>query len=103
MRTDVGRTVIVIVKRDALPQEPRHRAVRSLEMAHVKLSPELIEQAELVVFVEGAAVKFLKHCPEIHSRDSVEVRVEYITSTVPTIQVRVPWSRPRQGFRRKRK
>lgn len=76
--------MILILKRDDLPQEHARRATDSLELEHSGLSPELIEKAELIVFVEGADVKFLKHFPEIQSKDNLDVLMSYITSTEPT-------------------
>jgi hypothetical protein len=94
-------SAIVILKRNDLPQEQRHRAVGSLELEHVKLSPELIEYAELIVFVESAAIKLLKHFRDIQSKHSVEILMEYIRSTAPVPQACIPWRRSQQGVRRK--
>ena len=102
IRIDVGGSVIVILKRDDLPHEQPHGAVGPGTGA-VKLSPEYIEHTELIMFVEGAAVRFLKQFREIRIRDSVEVLMEYIASSAPVPQARVPWSRPLPGFRRKRR
>lgn len=76
-------SMIVILKRNDLPGEHRHQVIEDLKLDHSGLSSELIEYAELVVFVEGEKVKFLKHFPEIQSKDSFDVLLRYITSIPP--------------------
>jgi hypothetical protein len=76
--------MILILKRDDLPQEYRDRAIKDLELNHSGLAMDLTEKAELIVFVEGSDVKFLKHFPGIQSRDRLDVLQRYITSTAPT-------------------
>lgn len=71
-------------------QKLRDWTADSLKLDHFELLPELVEEAELIVFVEGSNVKFLKHLPEIQHKDSVEVLVGYITSTVPVTKTRQP-------------
>lgn len=92
--------MIVILKRSDLLDEHRHQTVEGLDLNHFLLSSELIDQAELIVFVEGKAVKFLKHFPEIQSTNHFDVLLLYITSTLPITKERPPWSvkhfRPRK-------
>ena len=95
--------MIIILKRDDLPSEHRHRVVDSLELTHTGLSSELVEQADLIVFVEGTDIKFLKYFPKIQSKNSVDVLVGYITSTAPITKKPSPWSIPRLGQRGRKK
>ena len=85
--------MIVILKRDDLLQEHRNRAMEDLQLDHCALTSELIEQAELVVFVEGTKVSFLKQLPGVQSKDSFDVLTRYITSSGPTVHV--PFSKKR--------
>jgi hypothetical protein len=94
--------LIIILKRDDLPPEHRRRAVEELELNHVKLSPELSEQAELIAFIEGDAAKFLKHRQDIQSKHSVDVLLSYITSTAPITKDRIPFSMKRSRPWRKK-
>lgn len=76
--------MILILKREDLPQEHQRRAIRDLELDHSGLSKDLMEKAELIVFVEASEVKFLKHFSEIQSQNSFDVLLRYLTSTGPT-------------------
>lgn len=76
--------MILILKRDDLPQEHHDRAAKDLELNHSGLPMDWVEKAELIVFMEGSEVKFLKHFPGIQSQDSFDVLLRYITSTTPT-------------------
>lgn len=93
--------MIVILKQDDLQPEYRHQSLDNVQLDHVQLSPELINQAELIVFVEGAHVKFLKHFPEMQSKDSFGVLAHYITSIAPSKIEPTPFSVKR--FRRRKK
>lgn len=88
-------SMIIILKRNDLPIECRDRAVEALQLDHSGLPPELIESAELMVFVEGDRVKFLKHFPEIQSKDSFDVLQQYIMSTTPIDKEPVRFSKKR--------
>jgi hypothetical protein len=92
--------VIVSLKRDDLPEEYRDRTAKDLRLGHFRLSPELTERADLIVFVEGSGVKFLKHVPGIQSQDSIEVLMHYITSTESATNP-LP-GRPKRPYRRKK-
>ena len=94
--------MIVIVKRDDLPKKHRHRSVEGLILDHAGLSPELIEPAELIVFVEGVVVKFLKHREDIQSINNMNVLVNYLSSTAPVSKEHIPFSLKRFGQRRKK-
>lgn len=76
--------MIIILKRDDLPPELRHQLAGDVQLDQCKLPPGLIEQAELIVFVEGYDMKFLKHFPEVQSQESLDVLMRYITNTGPT-------------------
>jgi hypothetical protein len=99
----VEARVIIILKRDDLPSEHRDRPMESLELDQAGLSSELVEQAELIVFVEGIEVKFLKQLKDLESRNSMDVLTHYIISTTPTVKHSLPWSLKRFGQRRQRK
>jgi hypothetical protein len=92
--------MILIVKRDDLPKKHRHRSVEGLTLDHAGLSPQLVEQAELIVFVEGVVVKFLKHREDIQSINSMNVLIDYISSTAPATKEHTPFSLKRFGQRR---
>ena len=94
--------MIVIVKRDDLPKKHRHRSVEGLNLDHTGLSPQFVEQAELIVFVEGVVVKFLKHRADIQSINSMNVLIDYISSTAPAVKEHIPFSLKRFGQRRKK-
>jgi len=87
--------MIIVLKREDLPQEHRQQTMEALELDHGNLPTELIERAELIVFVEGTKVKFLKHFPEMQSKDSLEVFLRYIMSLPPVTKERTPYSRKR--------
>jgi hypothetical protein len=84
--------MIVILKRDDLLPEHRHQTVQTVEVDHSGLSSELIEKAELIVFVEGVNIKFLKHLQGIQSSESLDVFLKYITTEpkneLPLIRVK---------------
>ena len=75
--------MIVILTRDDVPGAHSHRPVESLKLYHMRLPVDTIQKADMIVFVEGEKVKFLKHFPEIQSKDSFDVLLRYITSTPP--------------------
>ena len=91
--------MIVILKRDDLPEGYRDQALEDLELKHSGLSSELIEQAESIVFVEGQSVKFLKHFPGFQSKASLDVLTRYITSIGPTVHI--PFSKKLMRPRKK--
>ena len=76
--------MIVILKRNDLSQEHREQAAKDLELDHFGLSADLIDQAELIVFVEGSDVRILKHLPGFQSKDNFDVLIRYITTQTPT-------------------
>lgn len=92
--------MIIILKRDDLLPEYRDQAVENLELNHFKPSSELIEQAELIVFVEGTGIKFLNFS-SIQSKNSFDVFMRYITSTSP--KARIPYSKKRIKWHKKKK
>ncbi len=94
--------MIVILKRDDLLPEYAQQTVEDLELEHVKISPEAINQAELIVFVEGTDVKFLKHRQDIQSKNSIDILLSYITSTPPITNVRQPFRIKRFGYRKRK-
>jgi hypothetical protein len=61
----------------------------------------VIEQAELIVLVEGSYTRYLKHFPEIQLTDKFDVLAQYITSV--SFKERPRWSIPRLGQRGKKK
>lgn len=93
--------MIVILKRNDLPSEHRHQAIEALKLEHSGLQAKLIECAELIVFVEADRIKFLKHFPEIHSKDSFEVLLHYIMSTTPIDKEPIRFSKKRIVRRKK--
>jgi hypothetical protein len=93
--------VIVILKRYDLPEEHRNRPVEEVQLEHFGLSPEVIEQAELIVLVEGSYTRYLKHFPEIQFTDKFDVLAQYITSV--SFKERPRWSVPRWGHRREKR
>lgn len=76
--------MIIILKRDDLSPEFRYHLSGEVELDQFKLPPGWVEQAELIVFVEGSYMKFLKHFPEVQSQESLDVLMRYITNTGPT-------------------
>jgi hypothetical protein len=96
-----GVTLILILKRDDLLLEHRNKAVDSLRLEDASLPPEVIEQAELIVFVEGTGIKFLKHHHGIQSKDNAYVLFHYIISSPPVTEARKPYVIKR--YRRKKK
>ena len=98
--------MIVIVKRDDVRETHRQLLVEDLKLEHVELPPDLIQQAELIVFVEGIEVKFLKHFPAMHSENTFDALMVYIKSKPPTKAKSIPFSVknfPNQFRYRKRK
>jgi hypothetical protein len=93
--------VIIILKREDLPPNHRGRHIESLELKQCGLSAEIIEKAELIVFVEGKAVKFLKHREDIQSKHSFDVLVSYITSIAPATKERMPFRVPQSRRHKK--
>ena len=93
--------MIAILKRYDLPEEHRRLAVEDLELGHFQLSPQVIEQAELIVLVEGSYIKYLKHHPEIQFTDNFEVLSQYITSI--SFNDRPRWRVKRFGHRREKR
>lgn len=87
--------MIVILKRDDLPQEHHDLAVKDLELNFSGLPVDLVDRAELIVFMEGSNIKFLKHFSEFHSQDSLDVLINYITSIGPTNREVVHFSKKR--------
>jgi hypothetical protein len=75
--------VIIILKRHDLPEEYRDQAVDNLQLEHAGLSSDVINRADLIVFVEGQAVKFLKHKAGLQSKESFEVLLDYIARREP--------------------
>jgi hypothetical protein len=75
--------MIVIVKRDDVRETHREWSVENIQLEHVELPPDLVQQAELIVFVEGSEVKFLKHIPAIQSKNTFDVLLSYIKSKPP--------------------
>jgi hypothetical protein len=100
---DIGGTVILILKRDDLPQKLRDWAVESIKLDHFAIPGELVGHAELIVFVEGSKVKFLKHLPQMQSKDTVDVLMSYITSTTPTMKEHPVWRLKPYGQRQQKK
>jgi hypothetical protein len=90
--------MIIILKRYDLPEEHSHRAVADLELKHFELSSELIDQAELIVLVDGTDIKFLKHSPEIQPTNNIDVLAQYITG--PSSSELPQWRVKRYGHRR---
>jgi hypothetical protein len=76
--------MIVILKRDDLPPEHSNHTIKDLELSQSGLSEDFIEKAELIVFMEGSHIKFLKNFPELQSKDSLDVFLRYVMSTAPT-------------------
>jgi hypothetical protein len=93
--------MIVILKRDDIYEGYRLWSVENLLLEHAELAPELVEQAEMIVFVEGSEVKFLKHIPEMKSPDTFDVLMSYIRSKPPTKHT--PFSVKRSRPRKKEK
>ncbi len=93
--------MILILKRDDLPQEHYYRAVKDLELDHSGLPPELIEKVEMVVFVEGTEVKFLKHFPDFQSKNSLDLLTPYMTSKGPTTIEDIAFNKKRIQCRKK--
>jgi hypothetical protein len=79
--------MIVILKRDDLRETYRQWSVEDLLLEHAELAPELVEQAELIVFVEGSHVKFLKHLSEMISPNRFDILISYIKSKPPTMHM----------------
>lgn len=94
--------MIIILKRDDLSPEYRHRLGEDVQLDQFKLPPGLIRHAELIVFVEGSYMKFLKHFPEMQSQESLDVLIRYITSTGPTTNEQ-RWSKVKHFPRWKKK
>mgnify|MGYP007022264394 CR=1 FL=1 len=94
-------SMIIILKRNDLPLEYCDHAIEALQLDHSGLTPELIKCAELIVFVEGDRVKFLKHFPEIQSKDSIDVLQQYIMSIPPVDKESVRFSKKRIVRRKK--
>jgi hypothetical protein len=76
--------MIVILKRDDLREPHRQWPIENLLLDHADLAPEIVNQAELIVFVEGTEVNFLKHLPDIKSQNSFNILLSYIKSESPT-------------------
>lgn len=93
--------MIIILKRNDLPGEYRDQATEVLQLDHSGLPSELIEYAELIVFVDGDRVRFLKHFPEIQSKDSFDVLQQYIMSIPPVDKEPVRFSKKRIVRRKK--
>ena len=79
--------MIIILNRNDLLPDHRNHSIEDLKLDHSGLSNELIQQADLVVFVEGSDIKFL-HSPGIQSKDRFDVFMRYIRSSAPTKPVR---------------
>ena len=92
--------MIVILKRYDLPERHHHLAVQELELDHFELSAKVIEQAELIVLVEGPDVKYLKHTPEIQFTNKFDVLAQYIMSL--SFKEGPQWRLKRFGHRRQR-
>ena len=95
--------MIIILKRDELPDEYRNQAFGVIDLKDFKLSPELIEQTESIVLVEGTAVRFLKNHQEIQSKNTLEILVSYIISMAPITKESQPFSLKRFGHRREKR
>jgi hypothetical protein len=89
--------MIIILKRQDLPDENRHLAAEDLQLEHSGLSADMIDQAALIVFVDGQAVKFLKHVPGMKSKENLETLLNYITQLEP---VQRAWSWTVKGLPR---
>jgi hypothetical protein len=76
------------------------RAAIELWLYHTALSPELIEQAELIVFREGSYIKYLKHFPEIQFTNKFDLLAQYITSI--SFKERPQWRLKPYGHRREK-
>ena len=87
------------MKRDDLPVEYRDLPGDDLQREHLVLAPELVQQADMIVFVEGKDIKFLKHLPGIQSQDSIDVLMRYVTSTEPMTKL-LP-ARAKRPYRKK--
>jgi hypothetical protein len=92
--------MIVILKREDLSPDHQDCKASALQLHDTCLSPELAEQCEAVVFVEGMEIKFLKHFPGIKSQESLDILLDFILSTRPSEPRR--WSLKRFGQRRNR-
>ena len=91
--------MIVILKRDDLLPEHRNRKVEDLQMSYFQLSQAVIEEADLIVFLEGSEINFLKHLSGIQSQENLTIFMDFITSTPPAPKERPTWRKKRSGRR----
>jgi hypothetical protein len=83
--------MIIILQQNDVLKEYRDQPVENLQLSHLKLLPRLVDQAELIAFVEGSAIKFFKHFPEIQSKNSLDVLMYYLGSAAPTTKEQQPF------------
>lgn len=102
--------MIIIVNRDDLPPSQKHRTVESLKLYHLRLPVDAIQKADIIVFVDGEAIKFLRNVYGINSLQSVEALINYVKSAPqkqqsypPMLERHLPRRRKDHGNLRRRK
>lgn len=79
--------MIVILKReDLLPEYFQHPA-EDLQLSHFKLSEGAVEEASLIVFLEGSKVKYLKHLAGFQTLEDFDIFMSFVTSTPPVTKL----------------
>jgi hypothetical protein len=102
--------VIIVCRRDDLPPRLINKHIDKIKLKHLRLPEEVVARAEMIIFLEGDDIRYLKNVPEIQSVNKLDVLFHYMTGyTVkppdipPDGSIRVyPPKKPHGNLRRRK-
>jgi hypothetical protein len=103
--------VIIICRREDLPPRLINNPIDKIKLKHLRLPEEVIARAEMIIFLEGDDIRYLKNVPEIQSLNKLDVLFNYIAGyrvkpspdILPNGSIRVYPSKKPHGNLRRRK
>lgn len=71
--------MIIICRREDLPPRLIKKPIDKIKLKHLRLPEEIIAQVDMIVFLEGDNIRYLKNVPEIQSLNKLDVLFHYMT------------------------
>ena len=103
--------MIIVCRREDLPPRLINKPIDKINLKHLRLPEEVVARAEMIVFLEGDDIRYLKNVPEIQSLNKLDVLFHYMTGymvkpppdTLPDSSIRVYPLKKTHGNLRRRK
>ena len=103
--------MIIVCRREDLPPRLINKPIDKINLKHLRLPDEVVARAEMIVFLEGDDIRYLKNVPEIQSLNKLDVLFHYMTGytvkpppdILPDGSIRVyPPKKPHGNLRRRK-